>query len=303
MFEQMPPLGYVMGWHAAHARGEKWHLKQASQNGLTVLCSSTSSNFSFHRHVEARKPLKPPHNKEPEQVTVEDKVYITFVFSDGDSLNWFSRGHGYQWQKRKGSPVTLGWEIQPLLSKLAPAMLEHFYITANEKDRFIASASGIGYTYPDAMPKADLQRLLEESRKYLKAIGMKTLTVLPFEGVGDQRAQMYNKLLGDPLHGIMEGYWVKKPRQRRSMSKLTWTPIVLPPFEPKERTNPTSLAKRLRKMAESRDERPLFLPVHIPCHRMKYNNVVALAKKLESPALKILGPDAFYIAMRKARER
>jgi len=302
LMERMKPLSYVMGWHADHSRGERWHVRQASQHGLTVLCSSTSSNFSFHRHVEPRGELKPSHNKKPTEVSVKDKVYLTFVYSDGDSLNWFSRGHGYEWEKGDRGAVPFGWEAQPLFALIAPGMLEYFYATAKANDRFIASASGIGYTYPDAMPRSDLRRYLRTSRKYLKATGLKTLTVLPFDGVGDQKARLYDRILGDQLYGIIEGYWVKKERKRRHMDRLVWTPIVLPPLNPKDASSPKGMASRLRKRASNHSRRPLFLPVHLPAHRMSYNEVAKLAKLLDSSTFEIVGPNAFYIAMRKARQ-
>jgi len=207
LYKNAPPQALVMGWHTGE---ESQHLTHASKRNLLVLCSNTASNFSFHQYVGPDTPVRERVNPPSfdEVALNKDKVYVSFVMSDGDSPNFmFNFMHGHWFNEARGS-FPMGWEMQMAFQKMAPGVMDYYYRKASDKDHFIASASGLAYSFPDKMSKTDLRELLQVSRPWFKRTGLKSLVILPDSGtLSSGKKQLYAKQLGGAIHGVQEGYW------------------------------------------------------------------------------------------------
>ena len=145
----------MMGW----GPDEHSTVLQCSQHGVMVNASDWSANLSVYSNMDV--PLA-QHVVSPDTVIIPGTHTVCFVMTDGDNIQWVGGDFGTSpsWY---GSPhrgiANVGWTISPALSELAPTMMKSFYDSATStptgRDYFIASASGMGYFYPDAFKNLD----------------------------------------------------------------------------------------------------------------------------------------------------
>lgn len=293
----MPKWSLVMGW-CTYRDSEGHHVSQCSQKNQLVLCSNTASNFSFHQHIGAQYTLEQPQKAEENELQLEeDKVYLSFVYSDGDSVNWVSRGaHGQQWEDRGAMPMT--WEMQPLLEDIGGGMLEYFYRTATETDTFAASAGGVGYVHPEFLTTANLEEYLTISRDYIMGQDVSGLVLLPKPGypnnaVGQDVVDAYADILGDELTGVFEGYRFLNGTQRME-NGLAWLPcraIANPDID--------TMADDLYAIVDNNPQRPLFIPFHVTKADTTYHAMKNLADKIQAErpdVFKLVGFDEMALA-------
>lgn len=320
IFEEMEPRGYVLGWG-----NEAAHITHISQHGQLALGGSTySDNFSFYSRAQIEGAVERFKERAKKPATVEaleeDKIYLTFVLSDGDSLNFITRrAQGGAWLLPERGQIPFGWEIQPALADIAPGILDYFQATATDNDHFTAAVSGVGYFYPEAMPKDKLAGVLEETTDYLKRTGLSNLTVMsPLNptGVSKETIEMYADILGDELTGVMEGYtnrgayreYLFGPKNEsgkngarlpvKAKDATVWLPTALPV---KGKESVEGMVEVLESLAEVRHQRPLFVPIHVPAHSMMITDMVEVVEQLDPDIYKVVGPDEFYALFAKAR--
>jgi len=151
----------------------------------------------------------PPGNyqrKKPPAPTLQrDKVYISFVVSDGDNLPVLSIAHRDTWwvDSNRGK-FALGWTISPAAIDVIPSVLEYYYDTATENDDFMAAVSGIGYTYPDSYAKRykDREKIYEEflqqTGEYMKKLDLNTIWIMHATKIEviDKYAKVIPELIG-----------------------------------------------------------------------------------------------------------
>lgn len=296
ILQQMDPQGYVLGW-VTRRDNEHQHVFQASKHGKLIVPTRHASNFSFHQQTGDKTQFEQSAKINTADVTVENKVYITYVMSDGDApsaLDQFLYGN-WLWDQRGDTPI--GWEMQPLMAELAPGILDYFYTNATENDTFVASASGIGYTFPDAMKKSHLRDHLRATKPYLKQVDQTVLTVLHHRPIKDPVAQAYADEIGDSLTGIIEGYW-DRGGEERLLGDLPWLPTELPD---NNRFTVDAIVSDIEDIATQNSTRPLFIPIHIPTTQgLTTPDVVKISNQLDNEKYKIASPDEFFIAYSKS---
>jgi len=282
-FDQLDRHAYVTGWHMERDR-EPEYVRQATKHNLLTLCSSDSSNFSFHRFMKNKEPFRQEKQPNPKEVKFEKKIYLSFIYSDGDSLNHFARGHGYSYFHDRRGEVAMGWEVQPLLADVAPGMLEYFYHNATEKDSFIPSASGLGYAYPEHMPEDDLRDLLAKTKPYFGKLDAKALMLLydphgPNVQIDPALRKVYVEELGDTLDAVFEGYWETEGKSAM-VDDVVWMVTDLPYLMGKD-SETKQIINRLEKFADASQERPAFVSIHLPKGHMNYANVLEIGEALD----------------------
>jgi hypothetical protein len=338
LLAEMDQFGYVLGWHVAQD-SEDDHIAHLSKYGQLALGGSTyAMNFSMHSQVEIPgDPIKrfKNHAERPKTVDgVDNNIYITFVMSDGDSLNHLMRNaHGGQWLFDQRGEIPFGWEIQSLLADMGPGILDYFQATATDNDHFVASASGIGYVFPSQMPEKTFSDYLDATDSYIQTTGMSSLTVLNnYRPVSEKRKSMYADVLGDELSGILQGYtrapgterlynaeeeeeierfidrsFVEQKDDRtndkerlltRPNDRIAWLSTVLPA----DHQDPVDkLVNTLDRLAEKRTARPLFVPMHVPRSYFTYPELVDFVDRLDSDTFEVVGPDEFFTLFDHAR--
>jgi len=299
------PLSMVLGWRTSRD-GPTYYVARNAIHGNTAICCLASPNLSFHFHIKAKtKVFKQKHKHiDPNQVRVEPKVYVTFMLTDGDSMHMMLSFQGDRWNDPNRGKVPFAWGILPLLLDFAPAVLEYYYKTLTEND-YLVTALGLGYTYLGLMPKEATINYYELLRKYVDKLDLKVLWAI-------DRDPFHKPFLDDPGHlqevmkehrsrlpnliGVIEGF-LQPPK-----IPILWAediPIVVCKVASHD---VYQTYRDIRKMAEAFKERPLFLFVAVGNYISGVSEVKAVAELLDPAEYKVVLPDEFLIAVRKAKE-
>ncbi|WP_258881596.1 hypothetical protein [Paenibacillus sp. sptzw28] len=110
------------------------------------------------------KPFKAP--------TLENKIYVTYTFSEGDNFQYNQHRMRNIWDDPNRGKVPINWTSSPLLYDGAPAILNYYQSGATENDLLIAGPSGAGYFYPNAWPDNTFPDFLKRSYSYLRKTGI-----------------------------------------------------------------------------------------------------------------------------------
>ncbi len=137
--------GILLGWGNGDIVSESDLGSAAARNGLMQVASDWHSNLSV---LSALKPLdeiiKQQTSTDPETLETENVHYVTFIWTDGDNIQWtsgdFATNPKY-WASESRGEQSIGWGINNMLYEAAPSTLEYFYETAanneNAKDYFV----------------------------------------------------------------------------------------------------------------------------------------------------------------------
>lgn len=143
--------GEVWGWAEP-----EWMVfnKRVSESGNYIV--NTGANGSFHATVPADTAVfKQNTHQTTSSVTLEDKYYVIFQQTEGDTMKMpFGLFNG-MWNSSQRGQVPLNYGINPILARDFPAVLEYFYDKAppTATDYFY-SGGGLGYVLLDQMAKA-----------------------------------------------------------------------------------------------------------------------------------------------------
>ncbi|RAP73790.1 GxGYxYP domain-containing protein [Paenibacillus montanisoli] len=163
-----------LGWFSNDVEGEFSGVEVTSNHGVYVLAADWFSNLTV---FSGTKP-KNFNRQESQPVKLENKIYVTYTFSEGDNLQYNQHRMRILWDDPKRGQVPINWTSSPMLYDAAPAMLNYFRGSATANDLIIAGPSGGGYLYPDAWPDSSFPAFLESTKSYLKKTGMEIPYVL-----------------------------------------------------------------------------------------------------------------------------
>jgi len=142
----------VLGW----AIDELIGVATFSAHGKFHVACDHVPNLSVHSGLPARAYAQPrPAGLPP----LENKIYVSYVYTDGDSLSYTSRWGRTIWDDPARGEIPLAYETALCLMDMSPDVLDYYFTTLTENDLFVSPVSGIGYIYPNLYP--DLNRFLE----------------------------------------------------------------------------------------------------------------------------------------------
>ena len=247
IIKQISPGGWVLGW-LTERENEVEYVDHASKNGSVVMCS-VAPNFSFFQWV---KPEKVPKLKTPPKPELKNKIYITTTLSDGDSLWADYLFEGRHWDERGKIPY--GWEIQPLIWKMAPAIWTYYVETATTNDCFVAAASGNGYFNPVVMPEKFLRMHLQETKKTMEKLGLRVLVTLAY-GAKKNTAEIYEDVFKEEYFpGCFDGY-LKGVESTYIMPNFIWWGVDLGGMT----TSVNEFANGIKEIIAKKKDRPVFI--------------------------------------------
>lgn len=163
----------VIGWPGLS--NENDYIRTISKCGKTAVCpGSVYRNGSLWGAFpsftyEGEKPV----NEKPDDIEVyDDKVYVSFVVSDGDAWHFAFRDLIAFWEQTTRGIQPIGWTIPSLFCEFNPLILEYLYDTKTDKDDFMQGPSGIGYGYPSYMPDDSYQVYLKQTASVFDRLGL-----------------------------------------------------------------------------------------------------------------------------------
>jgi hypothetical protein len=263
IYQAMDRPCHLMGWFDDRG-AECEYVARPARNGCVITCSG-APNLSLHTGIKA-EPRYEFRELTAEQREVERKVYLNFIYTDGDALwclNDFFSG-AYHEPGRGEAP--LGWEIQMIHYHLAPGILQYYLDTMTEQDYPVASVSGAAYTYPNLHP--DEASYMHYSEAYMQLTGMEYI----FAGFCDPYLALYFLEPEDQRLRSIDGYRKHIPSAKGLMRsyggeglfhehaiEAGQVPFVSATVH---LTKKQDFAAELEKIAATVPHRPLFISVH-----------------------------------------
>jgi hypothetical protein len=149
-----PPNIPCLGWPTSGDKqggiGETPGVRLASQCAKYTACtafdaySPTVGNLSVHSGTAASLRQSPPEAR-----LDAARVYLAFVRSDGDGLNFHRHYYRKLFDDPKHGSVPIGWQIGPTACDLHPDVIDYYYKNARPGDCFLMALTGMGYIHED----------------------------------------------------------------------------------------------------------------------------------------------------------
>lgn len=180
VFDYYPKNSPILGYPYATGENEGNTVRMISEAGLYLVASDFSSNLAFCSQLDfGRDEYEQDRRWEKDAPKLKNKLYICFMISDGDNLQYVENRMLDLWkQKDEEDEIPVGWSLSPLALKYAPHLVDFFYTNATESDYFIAGPSGAGYIYPDVMDTEAYEDFLDLTDKYMRKLDLSEIWTL-----------------------------------------------------------------------------------------------------------------------------
>jgi len=166
----MPAGSNFMGWWPNEQPG----VQRTSQYGITTIASDWSCNLTMHSGMPRTINVKPI----PPKPTLQNKIYVAFILSDGDNLQYVEHLMRKLWNNPDRGSVPMGWTVSPAMVDAMPGALNFYHQTATNNDNLISGPSGYGYTYPNSWPNQNaLNQFAAKTEEYNRIAGLRVVTV------------------------------------------------------------------------------------------------------------------------------
>ena len=166
----MPAGSACMGWWPEEGSG----VTRASNYGIATVASDFSTNLTFHSGMPRTINIKPM----PPKPVLQNKIYVAFILSDGDNLQYVEHLLRKLWNNPDRGKVPMGWTMSPAMVDAMPGALNYFHKTSTDDDNLISGPSGYGYAYPNYFRTfASLNQFVAKSEDYNNRAGFRVVTV------------------------------------------------------------------------------------------------------------------------------
>lgn len=158
-----------MGWFPEG--DESSFVSLCSEYGILTYPSDYSENLTFLSG--AITPAAARLAAVPEKT--ESKVYVAFIVSDGDNLQYHQHEMRTWWDlHNNGVPdFPLTWTFNPSAYVIQPAIMDFYFKNAGDMNCFMTGPSGLTYNYPRTWQNsAAREKLFELTNKYCKLSGI-----------------------------------------------------------------------------------------------------------------------------------
>lgn len=166
----MPAGSAYMGWWPEEGAG----ITRASSYGIATVASDYATNLTVHSGMPRTVNIKPI----PPKPTLKNKIYVAFILSDGDNLQYVEHLMRKLWSNPDRGSVPMGWTLSPAMLDAMPGALNYYHQTSTDNDNLISGPSGYGYVYPNNFPDQNtLNQFVIKTEDYNKRAGFRVLTI------------------------------------------------------------------------------------------------------------------------------
>ncbi|NML38930.1 hypothetical protein HHL17_17120 [Chitinophaga sp. G-6-1-13] len=166
----MPAGANFMGWWPEEAPG----VERASTYGIPTIASDWCSNLTLHSGTSRTINVKPMPPKPP----LQNKLYVAFILSDGDNLQYIEHLMRKLWSNPDRGSVPIGWTLSPAMVDAMPGALNYLWQTSTNNDNLISGPSGYGYTYPNSWSDQQLlNQFVAKTESYNQRAGFRVVTI------------------------------------------------------------------------------------------------------------------------------
>jgi len=172
-YEAYPEETVVMGWHCVRDK-EHEAIALSSEYGHYGMCTLRTSNLTVHTSLQLKENVSyKQRSVNKHKLTVEDKVYIAYMATDGDAA-WFVQNLiNTDWANPMHGEFKYNWGFLPMAYDLLPGMVKYYLENMKSNDYFVAGPSGATYTYPHLHPNP--KKFMKLSQYYMNRCGLKTV--------------------------------------------------------------------------------------------------------------------------------
>lgn len=166
----MPAGANYMGWWPEEEPG----ITRISPYGLTTIASDFCTNLTFHSGTP--RVIEP--NPMPAKPVLQNKIYVAFILSDGDNLQYVEHLMRKLWKNPDRGSVPIGWTLSPAMVDAMPGALNYYHKSATVNDNLISGPSGYGYTYPNKWTSSTaLDQFVQKTEEYNTQAGFRVITI------------------------------------------------------------------------------------------------------------------------------
>ncbi len=166
----MPAGSNVMGWWPEEGAG----VERGSKYGIATIASDWAVNLTMHSGMPRTVTVKPM----PAKPALKNKIYVAFILSDGDNLQYVEHLMRKLWSNPDRGSVPMGWTLSPAMLDAMPGALNYYHQTSTTNDNLISGPSGYGYAYPNSFPNSTaLNQFVTKTEEYNKRAGFRVITV------------------------------------------------------------------------------------------------------------------------------
>lgn len=274
-------------------------VKQVSPYNLMVNCSDYANNLStlcnFYTEVKQKEPVidsNPPQSAHT----------VCFLMSDGDNVQWIlnSMAADPKWYGSSNRGKTnIGWTIAPAVTELAPTTIKYLYdhavVGASGNDNFVASPSGLGYVFPDAL--GNEAKFASMTNDYMKRADLRIVNI-----IGNDDSDQYMKPFMDQsqIDGILFYYYSNYAQGAGKIKFVDDKPVVHGKYNLWSGTyeTPASLAAKLNAASKNiySSSSYTLVPVHVWTNSV--DDIVTCSKLLDS-TVRVVTPTEFIALIKK----
>ncbi|MBQ2915730.1 MAG: hypothetical protein IJE51_02960 [Clostridia bacterium] len=220
----------LLGWGNGDIVSESELGSASARNGVMQVASDWHANLSV---LSALKPteeiIKQNTNTDPETLVTENVHYVTFIWTDGDNIQWTSGSfakHPTYWASESRGECNMGWGINNFLYEAAPSTMEYFYETAanneNGKDYFVVGPHFAYATeFKDTLNEWTYNLNILMGKTDLKYVQINELnTMEEFPEAFDEYTEHEN------IHGL---FYLEYEKYHKQNGKIVWSngkPVV-----------------------------------------------------------------------------
>lgn len=166
----MPAGSNYMGWWPEEAPG----VERASRYGIATIASDWATNLTVHSGMSRTVTTRPI----PAKPTLQNKLYVAFILSDGDNLQYVEHLMRKLWDNPDRGAVPMGWTLSPAMLDAMPGALNYYWQSSTNNDNLISGPSGYGYAYPNSWPSQSLlDQFAAKTEDYNRRAGFRVITI------------------------------------------------------------------------------------------------------------------------------
>jgi hypothetical protein len=159
-----------MGWWPEEGPG----VERGSRYGIATIPSDYATNLTVHSGMSRTVNVKPI----PPRPALANKIYVAFILSDGDNLQYVEHLMRKLWNDPGRGQVPMGWTVSPAMLDAMPGALNYYYASSTANDNLVSGPSGFGYSYPNFFPnQGELDRFVQRTEDYTRRAGLRVVTV------------------------------------------------------------------------------------------------------------------------------
>ncbi|MDB5047445.1 MAG: hypothetical protein JWO30_516 [Fibrobacteres bacterium] len=142
--------------------------KVANKFGIGYVASDYYANGSFWASFPNKTFTQPTR---PAIIAEKGKVYVCFLWSDGDNVQFDQNGIYSVWKDPARGSIPVGTALNPGLQELNPVLLDYYYANKTPNDELISGPCGFQFIYTVFFNAGMYPAWLDLNKKWLADAG------------------------------------------------------------------------------------------------------------------------------------